>query len=75
MRTTVNIDEDIYRAAKSIARDRNVSIGRALSDMARKALQQQTVFTTDDELPVFAVAEDAPPITSEDVRRAEDEEQ
>jgi predicted DsbA family dithiol-disulfide isomerase len=36
MRTTINIDDDILLAAKEIAQQRGVSIGEALSDLARR---------------------------------------
>ena len=39
MRTTVDLDEDILRAAKDLARERNQSLGRMLSDLARRGLR------------------------------------
>jgi hypothetical protein len=39
MRTTVDIDEDILQAAKEVAANRGVSIGKVLSDWARKATE------------------------------------
>ncbi len=42
MRTTVDLDEDILRVAKDIARDRDESLGRVLSDLARRGLKPQT---------------------------------
>jgi predicted DNA-binding ribbon-helix-helix protein len=38
MRTTVDLDPDVLQAAKSLARDRNQSVGRVLSDLARHGL-------------------------------------
>ena len=38
MRTTLNIDEDILMAAKSLARHRNLSAGQVVSQLLRKAL-------------------------------------
>ena len=38
MRTTVDLDEDILRTAKSIARESEQSLGRVLSDLARRGL-------------------------------------
>jgi hypothetical protein len=39
MRTTLDIDADILGVAKSIANQKEISIGRALSELARKGLQ------------------------------------
>ena len=36
MRTTVDIDMDIMMACKSMAKEKGMSLGKALSDMARK---------------------------------------
>ena len=38
MRTTVAIDDDVLLAAKAIATSRGKSLGRVLSDLARKSL-------------------------------------
>ena len=38
----MDIDEDVLRTAKDIARDRNESLGKVLSALARKALEPST---------------------------------
>jgi hypothetical protein len=38
MRTTVDLDEDILRTAKELARESELSLGRVLSDLVRKGL-------------------------------------
>jgi len=38
MRTTINLDEDILRAVKELARLRGSTAGQVLSDLARQAL-------------------------------------
>ena len=38
MRTTVNIDDDVFFAAKEIAQRDNVALGRVISDWARRSL-------------------------------------
>jgi hypothetical protein len=38
MRTTLDIDDDVLRAAKELARRERKTAGRILSDLARKAL-------------------------------------
>ena len=39
MRTTLDIDDDVLLAAKAIAQARAATIGRVVSDLARKALE------------------------------------
>ena len=39
MRTTVDLDEDILRTVKDLAREREQSLGRVLSDLIRQGLQ------------------------------------
>jgi hypothetical protein len=74
MRTTINLDDDIARVAKSIAREQDTSLGAVLSDLARKGLHVGLVYQRrrKDDLPTFVVREDSPPITSDDVKRDED---
>ena len=67
MRTTLNLDSDVLETAKSIARDRGVSIGRVVSEIFRKGIQLNYSHTTEGTLPVFVVSESASPIASDDV--------
>ena len=72
MRTTVTIDDDVLAVARALAARKGGSIGSALSELARRGFKGAS--TTEDEgMPVFRVAADARPITSEDVHRALDE--
>ena len=73
MRTTVNIDADVYRAAVSLAAERKSTIGRVLSDLARRGLAPSVRAREKDGFPVFEVPAGAPPITSEMVREAEED--
>jgi len=38
MRTTLDLDEDVLQAVKELAATRGTTAGKALSDLARKAL-------------------------------------
>jgi len=70
MRTTINLEPDVLRAVKSLARDRGVSLGTAISDLVREALRPPERATYDMDFPVFEVREGAPPITPEMVKTA-----
>ena len=72
MRTTLDIDDDVLRAAKSIARAQETSLGRVVSNLARKGLTP-TASGRKRGFPVFRIPPGAPPITEEMVRRAEEE--
>jgi hypothetical protein len=40
MRTTLDIDDDVLAAAKSLARHQSRSVGQVISELARRALTQ-----------------------------------
>lgn len=71
MRTTVDIDDEVLAAARSMAEADRRSLGNVLSELARKGLVPSQ--RADDGFPTFPVPSDAPPLTSEMVDRAMDE--
>jgi hypothetical protein len=75
MRTTLNVDDDILEVAKSIADVHRISVGQALSDLARKGLNAPMGIRKDpvSGFWVFDVPEGAPVITMETVQRAIDQ--
>ncbi|MFW5785842.1 MAG: antitoxin [bacterium] len=73
MRTTLNLDEDILRIARQIAADQGISLGKVVSDLARRGLARNRMESRDG-LPVFSVSEAAPTFTGEDVASAEEDE-
>ncbi len=70
MRTTLDIDDDVLRAAKSIARAQGISLGRVVSMLAREGLVRKAS-ASKRRFPVFRIAPGAPPITEDMVRLAE----
>lgn len=64
MRITVEIDDDVLAVARARATEQNVSVGQALSDLARRGVGAS------DPLPAFDVAADASPITPDMVGEA-----
>ena len=73
MRTTLSIDPEILSVARQIAAARSISIGQAISELARKGLEAQPKPMSRRGFPVFAVAKNARPLTLEDILKAEDE--
>jgi len=70
MRTTVTIDNDVLAVARALAQRNGTSLGRAISDLARRGFRSAPAAVEQGEGTVFAVASDADPITSEDVYRS-----
>lgn len=73
MRTTLDIDQDVLLAAKEIAKQRGVSMGRVLSELARQALTRQVDTTTRNGVPLFPRHPDAGVVTLELVNQLRDE--
>ncbi|HKK49790.1 MAG TPA: hypothetical protein VJ932_11885 [Alkalispirochaeta sp.] len=78
MRTTVNLDEDIIDVARSMSLARGISLGSALSILARRGIRRsggdtEGVEEDIDRFPTFSVTESVPSFSTEDVRRALDE--
>lgn len=72
MRTTINLEPDIFSAAKKIADAHSVTLGKALSDLARQGLETVRPVARKRGFPVFTVPSGAAPLTLEDVKRDED---
>lgn len=73
MRTTLDIEEDILLAAKEIARQKGITVGRVLSDLARISLTRKSPVGKKGGLPLFPVQPDAGIVTQELVNRLRDE--
>ncbi len=74
MRTTLSIDEDVLQAARALAAAQRRSLGRVISDLARRGLAPRPDrIGSEDGFPVFRVDTDAPVITPEMVSAALDE--
>jgi len=73
MRTTLDLDEDVYEVASARARLQRVSLGKAVSDMARRSLGAVRLEEDKRGFPVLRAPAGSPPITSERVRQLMDE--
>jgi len=73
VRTTVDIDDDVLQVARSLAKSRRISLGQALSQLARKGLQPVAAGPEDDLFPRFPCQTDDPIVTAEQVREALEE--
>jgi hypothetical protein len=74
MRTTLSIDDDLWRAAKALAAQRQVSVGTVVSELMRQGLHGEArVEPGPGGFPVFPVPPQAQPITPDTVKAAEEE--
>lgn len=73
MRTTVNIEDETFAAARAYAERRGVTISQALSELVRQGLESQCRIVEENGLHVLTLGPDAPKVTSEDVYKALEE--
>jgi len=73
MRTTLDIEENVLFAAKEIARQKGMTLGRVMSDLARESLTRKSSVIKRDGLPFFPVQPDAGIVTLELVNQLRDE--
>ena len=72
MRTTLNVDDDVLASARALAQERGISVGAALSDLARRGSRPRAVAGS-LTIPGFTVERDSPPITPDMVRAANED--
>lgn len=64
MRTTLNLDEDVHRAAKEIARLRGMPMGKVMSDLARQGLAKKRDHSPErNGVPLLPPRADARPVS------------
>lgn len=73
MRTTLSIDDDVLLAAKAIARQRNETVGKVVSSLARNALRPRTKGGERNGVPLLPVRKTGVIVTPEIVNALRDE--
>lgn len=73
LRTTLTIDNDVLRAVKQLAKAEGISIGEALSQVARRGLQVEGHTRTRNAVVLLPVREGAIGSTLEEVNTLRDE--
>lgn len=69
MRTTLAIDDDVLDAARCLAEARGITLGEAVSMLARRGIPEIGLKRSPSGMLVFDVPEDFPPVTGEMVRK------
>jgi hypothetical protein len=75
VRTTLEIDDDVLEAMKKIATEQKTSVGRVLSDLARRAIASDEGERVRNGVPLLPPQpKGSPPLTIDVVNRLRDEE-
>lgn len=74
VRTTLTIDDDVYQLVLGVAQATRVPVGKIVSDALRRAYREPKVKIGSDGLPVIMSSPGSAPITSNDIKRALQEE-
>jgi hypothetical protein len=70
MRTTLDVENDVLDAARELAVARGVSVGAALSELARRGVAARMPVSARNGFPVFQVPVGTPGFGPEEVRAA-----
>ena len=70
MRTTLDVENDVLDAARALAHARGVSVGAALSELARRGVAARTPMAERNGFPVFQAPGGTPSFGPDDVAGA-----
>lgn len=70
MRTTLDIENDVLDVARALASARGVSVGAALSELARRGVEVRLSISQRNGFPVFQVPSGTPSFGPEEVEAA-----
>ena len=73
MRTTIAIDDDVLTAAKAIARQRNQTVGKVVSELARNSLRPPAASVERNGVPLLPVRKAGVIVTPEIINALRDE--
>jgi hypothetical protein len=69
MRTTLNIDDDVLRILKKYAEERSIALGKAASDLVRRALTAPVQTRMSNGFCTVILPSDSPKVSSKEVAR------
>ena len=73
MRTTLTIDDDVLAAAKQFADSRGLTLGEAVSQLARATLTERRRFDTRNGIVLLPASSTATPASLDDVNALRDD--
>lgn len=75
MRTTLSLDDDVLQEVKTYAQHRDIGLGKAVSELVRRGLNAPLQTRMVNEFHVVDLPPGSPRVTSEHVRKLQDEEE
>ncbi len=73
MRTTLSLDDDLVPQVKSYASNRDISVGKAVSELVRRGLTAPLQTRVKNGFHVVELPAGSPPVTTEQVRDLEED--
>lgn len=73
MRTTLVIDDDVLTLAKAIAQQKHTSVGKVISDLARRAMHRPKAPVSRNGIPLLPVSDWQTVVTLKTVNVLRDE--
>ncbi len=73
MRTTLNLEDDVFDLVKRYADERSLPMGKAVSDLVRRGLTTPRPTRVVNGFHVVVLPPDSQPVTAEDVQKLENE--
>jgi hypothetical protein len=73
MRTTLSLDDDVLQEVKTYAKNRDVAIGKAVSDLIRRGLRAPLQTRVVNGFHVVELPPGSPPVSTEDVEKIQEE--
>jgi len=69
MRTTLNLDDDVFERLKDYAENRSLAMGKAASELVRRGLESPVRTKLVNGFYTVVLPENSPKVTSEHVKR------
>jgi hypothetical protein len=73
MRTTLTLNDDVFQEVKAYAESRDVSLGKAVSELVRRGLRAPLPTRLVNGFHVVVLPPGSPSVTTEDVEKLQDE--
>lgn len=75
MRTTISLDDDVVPLVRRYAATRSLALGKAVSELVRRAFSYPRSTRTQNGLQVVELPPDSPRVTTEQVRNLDADQQ
>jgi len=73
MRTTLSLDDDLLPSVKTYAQSRDISVGKAVSELVRRGLHAPLRMRVVNGFHVVDLPAGSPPVTREHIRQLEED--